>query len=48
MAASQIVAPTGEVVAELGNGEDVLFAEIDLDLGETVRSDFPVLFDRRI
>jgi len=45
---SQIVAPTGEVVAELGSGEDVLFADIDLNLVATVRADFPVLADRRM
>jgi len=45
---SQIVAPTGDVVAELGSGEDALIADIDLDLVATVRVDFPVLADRRI
>lgn len=45
---SQIVAPTGEVVAELGSGEDVLCADIDLNLVVSVRADFPVLADRRI
>lgn len=45
---SQVVAPTGEVVAELGSGEDVLFADIDLNLVASFRTDFPVLADRRM
>lgn len=45
---SQVIAPTGEVLAELGSSEDVLYAELDLDLVTKVRADFPVLADRRI
>ncbi|ABL80134.1 MULTISPECIES: carbon-nitrogen family hydrolase [unclassified Nocardioides] len=45
---SQVVAPTGEVVAELGSDEDVLLTDIDLNLVASVRADFPVLADRRI
>lgn len=45
---SQVVAPTGEVLACLGSGEGVLTAQIDLDLAERVRADFPVLLDRRL
>ena len=45
---SQVVAPTGEVVAELGADEDVLFADIDLNLVASVRANFPVLADRRM
>lgn len=45
---SQVVAPTGEVVAELGSEEDVLLTDIDLSLVASVRADFPVLADRRI
>ncbi|SFB47625.1 Predicted amidohydrolase [Nocardioides alpinus] len=45
---SQIVAPTGEVLAELGSGEGALVAELDLDLLKRVRADFPVLADRRL
>lgn len=45
---SQVVAPTGDVVAELGSLEDAIIADIDLDLVTAVRADFPVLADRRI
>lgn len=45
---SQVVAPTGEVVAELGCDEGVLMAKVDLDLVRQVRADFPVLLDRRL
>ena len=46
---SQVVAPTGEVVAAApDHGEHVLSVEIDLDLVATYRRDFPVLADRRL
>jgi predicted amidohydrolase len=45
---SQVVSPTGEVVAELGADEGVLFADIDLSLVASVRANFPVLADRRM
>ncbi|TWP32670.1 carbon-nitrogen family hydrolase [Leekyejoonella antrihumi] len=45
---SQIVAPTGEVIAELGCDEGVLTAQLDLDMVQRVRADFPVLDDRRL
>lgn len=45
---SQIVAPTGQVLAELGSEEGVLAAQVDLELVQRVRSDFPVLGDRRL
>ncbi|MEP9362789.1 carbon-nitrogen family hydrolase [Nocardioides sp. CN2-186] len=45
---SRVVAPTGEVLAELGAGEDVLTATLDLDMVDRVRQDFPVLADRRL
>lgn len=45
---SQIVAPTGEVLAEAGGTEqEVLTVDIDLSLVEQVREAFPVLADRR-
>lgn len=45
---SQVVSPTGEVLAQAGAGEEVL--EVDIDLGELVsyRRDFPVLADRQL
>ena len=46
---SQVIAPTGEVLAEaLDNSEQVLSVEIDLDLVAAYRRDFPVLADRRL
>jgi predicted amidohydrolase len=45
---SQIVAPTGEVLAEAGEGEEVLVAEVDVDEVTAWRRDFPVLADRRL
>lgn len=45
---SQVVAPTGEVVGELGDDEGVLAIEIDLDLVARIRESFPVLDDRRL
>ena len=43
---SMIVDPLGRVVAEGGNGEELVSAWIDPDLVETVRQDFPALADR--
>jgi predicted amidohydrolase len=45
---SQIVSPSGEVVAEAGDGEEVLVADVDLGEVERFRAEFPVLADRRL
>jgi len=45
---SQIVNPLGEVVADAGESECILYATIDPDLPEKVHEDFPVLKDIRI
>lgn len=45
---SQIVAPSGEVLAEAGEGEEVLVAELDLTALRDYREAFPVLADRRL
>jgi predicted amidohydrolase len=45
---SQVVAPTGEVLAEAGTGEEVLRAEIDPGQVASFREAFPVLADRRL
>jgi predicted amidohydrolase len=45
---SQIVAATGEVLAEAGTGEEVLVAEVDLTSVDAWRRRFPVLADRRL
>ncbi|GGD64820.1 carbon-nitrogen family hydrolase [Paenibacillus nasutitermitis] len=44
---SLIIDPWGEVVAEAGEMETILHAEIDLDLVDEVRSRIPVFEDRR-
>ncbi|MEO7269517.1 MAG: carbon-nitrogen family hydrolase [Knoellia sp.] len=45
---SQIVAPTGEVLAEAGAEEEVLVVDIDPALVTSTREGFPVLADRRL
>jgi len=45
---SQVVAPTGEVLAEAGVDEEVLVVEIDPSLVARTRTGFPVTSDRRL
>jgi predicted amidohydrolase len=45
---SQVVAPTGEVLAEAGTDEEVLVVDIDPGLVARTREAFPVLADRRL
>lgn len=45
---SQVVSATGEVLAEAGEDETVLVAEVDLAATREYRSKFPVLADRRL
>jgi predicted amidohydrolase len=45
---SMVVDPWGTVLAEAGEDEEVLVADLDLDLVRTTRSSFPVLADRRL
>ncbi len=45
---SVIVDPWGAVLAEAGDDEEVLVADLDLAHVATVRADFPVLADRRV
>ena len=45
---SQVVAPTGEVLAEAGTAQEVLRAEIDPGQVAALRAAFPVLQDRRL
>ena len=44
---SVIVGPSGEVLAEAGDGETVLTADVDAATVTAVRERFPVLADRR-
>jgi predicted amidohydrolase len=43
---SMFVAPTGEVLAEAGTGEELLTAEIDITASRQLRDRFPALSDR--
>jgi predicted amidohydrolase len=45
---SMVVDPWGEVLAEAGDGEEVLAVDIDVELARRTRSSFPVLADRRL
>ncbi len=45
---SQVVDATGAVLAEAGNGEEVLVVDVDLDAVAAWRESFPVLADRRL
>lgn len=45
---SQVVAATGEVLAEAGDGEEMLAVDVDLAAVHSWRADFPVLADRRL
>ncbi|WP_353952175.1 carbon-nitrogen family hydrolase [Knoellia sp. S7-12] len=45
---SQVIAPTGEVLAEAGTDEEVLVVDIDPALVTSTRESFPVLADRRL
>ncbi len=45
---SQVVAATGEVLAEAGGGECVLSVDVDLGATAAYREAFPVLADRRL
>lgn len=45
---SMVVDPWGVVLAEAGDREEVLVADLDPDLVATTRASFPVLADRRL
>jgi predicted amidohydrolase len=45
---SVVVDPWGRVVAEAGDDEEVLLAELDLQTLTDIRTEFPVLDDRRL
>src|SRR6185437_12866364 len=45
---SQVVSATGDVLAETGDGEEVLVADVDLAEVDRWRKAFPVLADRRL
>ena len=45
---SQVVDATGAVLAEAGDGEEVLVVDVDLDAVDAWRTAFPVLADRRL
>jgi predicted amidohydrolase len=43
-----VVDPWGEVLAEAGDGEEVLVVGLDDELVAATRASFPVLADRRL
>ncbi|HET7659975.1 MAG TPA: carbon-nitrogen family hydrolase [Oryzihumus sp.] len=45
---SQVVLPTGDVLAVAGSGEQVLSVEVDMTVVDDYRESFPVLRDRRL
>jgi predicted amidohydrolase len=45
---SQVVGPSGEVLAEAGEDEQVLSVELDVEGLAAIRAGFPVLADRRL
>ena len=45
---SMVVEPWGRILAEAGEDDEVLVADLDLDLVGSTRSQFPVLADRRL
>jgi predicted amidohydrolase len=45
---SIVVDPWGTVLAEAGTEEEILVADLDLDLLARTRSSFPILADRRL
>ena len=45
---SQVVGPMGEVLAEAGDGEEVLVVDVDTAAVAAARQAFPVLADRRL
>ena len=45
---SQVVLPTGDVLAMAGSDEQVLSVEVDMSVVSDYRTSFPVLRDRRL
>ena len=45
---SQVVLPTGDVVAMAGSDEEVLSVDVDMRVVDDYRTSFPVLADRRL
>lgn len=45
---SAVIDPWGRVLAEAGDGEEVLLVDLDLDTVRQTREEFPVLQDRRL
>jgi predicted amidohydrolase len=43
-----VIDPWGEILAEGGEGEEILYAEFDPALVASTRESFPVLKDRRL
>ncbi|GME95777.1 unnamed protein product [[Candida] boidinii] len=44
---SLVVDPSGNIIAEAGEGEEIVYAELDKDLVENTRAGIPVTVQRR-
>ncbi len=44
---SMMIDPWGEIIAEAGEGEEIITAEIDLEIVKEIRKQIPVFEDRR-
>ncbi|WP_420491379.1 nitrilase-related carbon-nitrogen hydrolase [Neobacillus drentensis] len=44
---SLIINPWGEVIAEAGESEEILSAEIEMDLVKEIRKQIPIFTDRK-
>lgn len=45
---SMVVDPSGTIVAQAGSGEEIIYANIDVNEARMVRKNFPVLRDRKL
>ena len=43
---SMVVSPKGDIIVEAGTEEEIIYADIDVDLVDQWRQDFPILRDR--
>ena len=43
---SMVVNPKGDIIAQAGDAEEILYADVDMDLVDSWRKDFPILRDR--
>lgn len=44
---STVVDPYGDIVAKAGHGDEVIYADVDLEKLEAIRKQIPITFQRR-